>query len=266
MAIARDARAQGLRLAMDVRVLPGGERIAVDADRPMVAASLAKLPIMVAAFELAERGELDLEEPVAVCARDLVGGSGVLVHLGPGVTARWGDLVALMIIVSDNSATNLLLRRIGTRAVAEAAGRLGLVRTVIQNPLEVQRQPAPAPNTTTARDMAQLLSALVLGQAVSRRASARMVDLLTRQQDRSRLQSRLPDPASPWVGGPPRFVVGSKSGHITGIHHDVGFVLGPDTGFVLALLAEGMPADARRAAHILGTAARRVFDALWRES
>lgn len=264
-AIARDARTAGLVVSMEVRVLSTRERASVDADRPMVAASLVKLPVMVAAFEEAAWGRLDLDDRVTLTDEDLVGGSGVLVHLGHGVSARWRDLVTLMIIVSDNSATNVLLRRIGVDAVAAAAARLGLTRTVVRNPLQIQPVPSPAPNTTTARDMAQLLEALVRGQAVSHRASERMVDLLTRQQDRSRLQSQLPEATSPWIGGPSRFTVGSKSGHVTGLHHDVGFVLGPRAGIVLSILTEGMAGQPQQASALLGRIARRVLDKAGRD-
>ena len=86
-----------------------GEEIRFHADMPMEAASVIKLPIMAEAFRQREAGMMDFAMPVTIRQEDKLPSCGALTYLHDGVTVQAGDLVTLMIILSDNTATNLLI-------------------------------------------------------------------------------------------------------------------------------------------------------------
>jgi len=89
--------------------------IAYRAGETFPAASVIKLPILVEAYRQVDEGRLDLSERIPLRAEDRVGGSGVLKELEPGAALTLRDLLTLMIVVSDNTATNMVIDRVGWR-------------------------------------------------------------------------------------------------------------------------------------------------------
>lgn len=93
--------------------LPTGRTVAVRADQPMNTLSVIKLPIMALAFRDAEAGRLDLDGRHTVRPEEMRGGSGLLQTFQPGLQPTWRDLVTQMIITSDNTATDIVIARLG---------------------------------------------------------------------------------------------------------------------------------------------------------
>lgn len=210
------------------RNLVTGETLSRSARQPLIAASVIKLPIMVEAFRQAEAGLLDLNEPVTVSRADCLPSCGVLSSLHENVTLPWLDLVTLMIIVSDNTATNLLIQRLGINRVNDTMTALGLTGSRLNRKLfcpELSRQGIE--NYVTAQDVGLLLEKLYLGQVVSPKASRQMLDILSRQQLNGKIPFHL------HVKG---IQVAHKTGEDTGITHDVGVVYGPQP-FVVCFLS-----------------------------
>ncbi|HEX5992309.1 MAG TPA: serine hydrolase, partial [Thermomicrobiales bacterium] len=122
----------GGEVALAAMNLTTGEEVARNADRSMPTASVFKLPLLVEVFRQAATGALDLEDRVTLRAEDVVMGSGILRDFGPGLQPTLGDLAMMMVIVSDNSATNLLLDRVGGPRQVNATMRdLGLSSIVV---------------------------------------------------------------------------------------------------------------------------------------
>ena len=96
-----------------VKHASSGEEAAVLADEPFNSASVVKIPVMVLAYRLADAGRLDLDERVTLRAEDLRGGSGVLRYHDLGLAPTVRDLILQMVITSDNTATDLMIRRVG---------------------------------------------------------------------------------------------------------------------------------------------------------
>jgi beta-lactamase class A len=201
--------------------LADGSSLRRDAQATFVAASVIKLPLLVLALARSERGELDLAERVPVLADDVAGGSGVLLDLDAGLAPTWRDLLTLMIIVSDNTATNLVLARLGVGAVNDDLEALGMPGTRVAGPLQVdeaRRTPAQRAGETaitTAGDVHALLTrlddGLLLGEAATAWARGRLVA----QRFRDGVARLLDDPA---------LVVGSKGGWLRAARHDAGVV------------------------------------------
>ena len=109
-----------------VRDLDGGARLSLRGDETFPTASLIKVAVLVTLYDLAEHGQISLDDPVTLLSIDKVGGSGVLYNLHSGLTLSVRDAAQLMIELSDNTATNLLIEKITLGRVAAKMDSLGL--------------------------------------------------------------------------------------------------------------------------------------------
>ena len=103
-----------------VHHLTSGEQVLVRGHDTFNSASVIKIPVMVLAYQLADAGTLNLDERVPVTARDFRAGSGVLRYHDPGLQPTVRDLITQMIITSDNTATDLMIARVGGVAAVNA--------------------------------------------------------------------------------------------------------------------------------------------------
>ena len=200
-----------------VKNLVTGETFARGADVPVVAASVIKIPVMIEAFRAQEAGELRLDETHVLTDAERMPSCGTLkaMHTGIGMTLL--DLVRLMIIVSDNTATNILIRRLGIERINATLRELGCETTTLRR-LLFDREAASRglENTITAREMGMLLEKLFRGKIVSPEASAAMMDILLDQ----RLNGKLP-----FFLHARGIRIAHKTGEDTGVTHDVGVVM-----------------------------------------
>src|SRR5687767_6880276 len=108
-----------------------GERLHRRGDEPFSSASLIKVPVLVTVFDLIDQDSLSLDDKLTLLEIDQVGGSGTLQYMRPGLVLTVHDAAWLMTIISDNTATNLLVDRIAARRVWRKMEALGLPRTKI---------------------------------------------------------------------------------------------------------------------------------------
>jgi len=202
------------------------------------AASLIKLWLLVRGLQAAQSGEVALTERLLLRAADRVPGSGVLHELGEGLQPSWQDVLTLMTVVSDNTATNLVIGRLGLEALqawlttdwpqTRLVGRLQLPP---HERNEAQRHGER--NSTTADDVATLLGRLYRGELLDSVHTALALDILGRQQLRDILARHMPRDAA----GEPLYAALTKSGELSGVHHDAGLLLTPRP-LSVALLSE----------------------------
>lgn len=195
-----------------------GAGFSFQAGLPMVAASLIKLPALIEAFRAVEAGEADFEEKFILRPEDKLPSCGALKALHDGLAVTLHDLCALMIILGDNTAANLVIRRLGMDKINGTLHRMGARDSKLRRLLfDAEAAARGVENTVTAADMLRLLAALYRGEAVSPKASAAMLDILKDQ----RLNGKMPF----WL--PPGVACAHKTGEDGGITHDVGIVFGP---------------------------------------
>lgn len=213
-------------------------------DEPFYAASLIKVPIMVEAFQQAEAGRLDLDRERLTWTRaDQVGGDGVVRLLTPGTMLSLRDLITLMIVVSDNAATNLLIDRLGKDAIRQCLARCGMTGSSFHNKLSVVPVEREGVNTVTPRDMQHLFSLIARGQAVSQHACDQMVAILKENQDFTRAVKYLPWDEEGLTGERPPVQVAHKTGSVHGRSHDVGLFYLPHRTYALSILGKDLPDD-----------------------
>ena len=194
-------------------------------------ASLIKLPILAAFWEAAEAGRLDPSERTNVPAGTPVQGTGVLKALAPGLQPTWSDLATLMITVSDNVATNLIIDRLGMGTIQAWIDKAGLADTRLERRMmDRAAMSAGRGNWTSATDTETLLSAVAAGTCVSGEASRRMRRALEAQQIQDRLPRRVDDGVR----------VANKTGNFADVIHDAGIVTCPGGTLVIAVLTQGV--------------------------
>ena len=199
-----------------VKNLVTGETWSRGADVPVVAASVIKIPVMIEAFAQRERGELDFDEIHALRDEERLPSCGTLKAMHTGIEMTLEDLIRLMIIVSDNAATNIMIRRVGMDSVNATLRSLGCEKTTLNRLLfDSEASRRGIKNFITAGEMGMLLEALYRGQIVSKEAGREMLDILLDQ----RLNGKIP-----FFIDSMGIDVAHKTGEDDGISHDVGII------------------------------------------
>lgn len=178
--------------------LDDGDRISSRGDETFPTASLIKVGILVTLYDQVAKGRISLDDPVTVLRIDQVPGSGIVQFLHNGVTLSIHDAAWLMATISDNTATNLVLDRIGIRPVWDKMEALGLQHTKVHAKV-FKRYTSVAMDSsvkyglgvTTPNEMAHLFELLAAGKAVSPSADSAMLDILEHNDDQTLLQRYL---------------------------------------------------------------------------
>lgn len=259
-ALVAEGEAAGGTVAIVVRHLERGQLHLHAADVPFRAASTIKLPILAALHQAVAHGLLRLEDELTLRPEDQVSGSGVLQVLSPGARLPLRDLAELMIVVSDNTATNMLLARLGLEQVNACLQGLGLRGTHVGGPLQVIPVRSGGGNTVTALDLAELLTSIVRGRVVSWDACRRMVATLKRQQVNDALPALLPERGGAVLGAIPAWELAHKTGGISGHQHDVGVLYLPGQSIVVCVLTRDC-GDAGAARRLIARVGRAVWEA-----
>ena len=231
--------------ALDLR---SREWIAVNADDRFPTASTIKVAVMLEAHHQAADGRLPMDAAFTLRNADKVGGSGVLNGLHEGVSLTTADLVHLMIVLSDNTATNMLIERLGTARVNARLESYGIHDTKLFRPTFRDGRADVLPELerefglgmATPRDMARLLALIWDGKAVNRQASDAMLATLRRQQDRATIPRLLPSASGVSVGnktGTDEEKRPGPDGTKRHVRADVGIVSGPDFAYAVAIYA-----------------------------
>lgn len=231
--LAAEAARRGGRIAVVAMELVSGHRVSVGPDEVFTSASLIKLPILVTALRQAEAGTLPLSRRLRVDAAERVGGAGILTELADTEDISVRDLLTLMITISDNMATNLLIDAIGMDAVNASIAAAGLQHTQLRRTMmDTSARNQGRENRTSARDMARLLELIATGRELfGVDESYRLArDVLGRQQVNDLLPRHLPAGSA----------LAHKTGTLDGIRHDAGILsLDGEPVLVIAVLTQG---------------------------
>ncbi len=215
------------------------------------AASTIKVPIMIEAYRQSERGALSLDDRHELRDEDRVPGSGVLGHLHAGLDLTVADLLSLMIAVSDNSATNLIIDRVGLDPVNVTMQSLGMRDSILGRRILGHLPKAGDPeNWATPGDFSRAIQAIVNGDAAGAESCARMLETLEQQGEVRRISRFLP--AAPDIRW------GTKPGDLPGVVNDVGFVASDRGTLSIAVFTENLP-DLDSAERTIGEIARAAL-------
>ena len=213
-----------------------GRTVEIGADEEFETASTIKAYILAALYLQAGRGRASLDETITYRPEHFVDGSGMLRALGVGAALKVRDAATMMIICSDNIATNMVIDYLGLETINACIRELGFAHTVLHNPLHFDRYDKLG--TTTPRDYAALFARLAKGALVSPEASAEMLSIFRSQHYNAMLTAGFP----PYyldceeTGDPELIWVASKSGSMNACRNDGGIVHTPYGEYVIVLM------------------------------
>lgn len=213
-----------------------GRTVEIGADETFETASTIKAYILAALYLQAGRGRASLDQTITYRPEHFVDGSGMLRALGVGAALKVRDAATMMIICSDNIATNMVIDYLGLEAINACIRELGFAHTVLHNPLHFDRYDRLG--TTTPRDYAALFARLARGDLVSPAASAEMLSIFRSQHYNAMLTAGFP----PYyldceeTGDPELIWVASKSGSMDACRNDGGIVHTPYGEYVIVLM------------------------------
>ncbi|MDR3590056.1 MAG: class A beta-lactamase-related serine hydrolase [Negativicutes bacterium] len=220
--------------------------------RPMRSASLIKIFIMIEAFRQSADGRLNLDEKQPVTEDVQVGGAGPLEHAAPGTLKTWYELIDLMIVESDNTATNMLINRLTFAAVNAAIAGLGCRDTVLRRKMmDFVSAEAGRENYTSVGEMVSVLECLYRHRCLGPDRDETMLSILRGQQDKCKLPLLLPEGVQ----------LAHKTGELDGAEHDAGIVYGPSRHYAIVAMSDDLP-DALRGQRTIARLSRAVYDSL----
>ena len=167
-----------------------GHRVEMGIDEEFETASTIKAYILAALYLQASRGKASLTDLITYKPEHFVDGSGMLRALGVGAQLKVKDTATMMIICSDNIATNMVIDYLGLDQINQCIRELGFTHTVLHNPLHFDRYDKLG--TTTPRDYGALFAQVARGTLVSREASAEMLSIFRSQHYNAMLTADFP--------------------------------------------------------------------------
>jgi beta-lactamase class A len=226
-------------VAIYAKNLDSGATYSLRGDERVRTASTIKVPIMVTAFAQVAAGTLRWDQEVVLAKEKKLGGSGVLGELADGTRLTLRDAVHLMIVVSDNTATNLVLDLVSADAVNAQMDALGLTHTRALRkvggggPSRANDDPVNrlfGLGVSTPREMVTLLELLERGEVVGAEASREMIEVLKREQASDGIGRTLYD-----------VPIASKSGALDRLRSDVAIVYTRRGRIAMAITVDDMP-------------------------
>lgn len=225
-------------LGMFARNLATGEDVGLRADAVMPTASVIKVCVLCELYRQANEGVVDLHERREVTPDDWWGGSGVLKEFAPGVAPTVQDLARMMIVVSDNVATGMLVRLLGKERINQTMREWGLMQTELVWKLELGHDIRDYA-VSTPRELARLMELIASDAVLTPDACAAIRDHLSRQQYLDQIPRYLPyNPYGAYVGEPSQVTVANKTGFYRGVRADAAIVSARDVTFVIATMNE----------------------------
>ncbi|MDQ6831028.1 MAG: class A beta-lactamase-related serine hydrolase [Gemmatimonadota bacterium] len=257
--VARIDRAHDGVMGVVIRDLTSGDELLINADEIFPTASTIKIAVLAELYRQAKSGRVKLTDLYVVRAEDVVGGSDIVAGLTPGITRiTYRDLATMMVAVSDNSATNILIDRIGTDSVNAMLARFGLRETRLRRKMmDLKAAAEGRENTATPREIVALLDSLYRNRLVDSARTADFFAVLSTHKD-SYIPRLLPEEVR----------IANKPGWLEAVRNDCGIVFVPRRPFAICVMTtfDRDEHASERAIAEIGMAAYGYFDRVARAS
>ena len=246
-------------LGVAILDLTTGQKYFLHADEVLPTASSIKIAILAELYRQAQQGKIKLGDLYTLQSSDLAGGSGIAGALTPGVTRLTiRDVAVLMISVSDNSATNIIIHRIGIENVNALLDSLSLTQTRLRRKMmDVKAAGEGRENIATPREMVTLLESLYRGRVLNKPMTEDFFTLLSVHKE-SYIPRELPEDLR----------IANKPGELEGVRNDSGIVFTGSRPFAISVMTTYLrrEKDGGDAIVRIATAAYQMFDRLSRSS
>ncbi|GBC81352.1 Imipenem-hydrolyzing beta-lactamase [bacterium HR10] len=233
--------------------LVSGERFAINEDLVFPQGSAIKIPILMEVYKQAHEGRFRLTDRRRLEKAHVVGGSGILKEFGEGLSElSIYDLCVLMIVLSDNTATNMLIEMVGMENVNRTMAALGLTRTRLQRKMiDPAASARGEENLSTPAEAARLMEILYRGEFINREVCDQILAILKK-----------PKRTAVSAGVPSDVPIASKPGSIPGVSTEWAIVELRERPYVIVVMENyGMGEEAPAAFREIS---RTVYDYFWR--
>lgn len=204
----------------------------INGDKKVLSASTIKLLILAELMKKISENKFSLSDTIMIADSMKTGGDGVLKELNTGHHFTLKELATLMIIVSDNQATNILIDFLGMENINQLGKELDLKETFLgRKMMDAEARKKGYDNYTCADDISLLLKLIYQEKLINKEASQLMLDILLRQQQGERLQRYLPSDIK----------IAHKCGDLDNLENDGGIIWLGDRAYILVVLTNGMP-------------------------
>ena len=240
--------AQAQVTALMVNADTGEAMINLDMEKPVVSASTIKVAIMLHALERVEQGTLTLEQQLFIPEKEILPDTTVFEYGAQSMSV--GELIQWMIIESDNTATNALIRLLGMDRINEYCQWLGLTATRIERlMLDFDAVERGLNNYTSAKDQCNMFLALYHHSILTPELCAWAMDVLFGQRHKADFLRYIPD----------NIQVAHKTGSLDNLDHDSGIFLLNGVHFYLGVFVSDAPSNAY-AQQLLGRVGKMIYD------
>jgi beta-lactamase class A len=244
-------------MGVAIEDLSTGDHFFLHEDEVFAQASSIKITVLANLFLQAQTGKLKLTDLYTVQSSDLVADSDIMGGLTPGVTRlTLRDLATMMVAVSDNSAANVLIDRVGMTNVNAMLDSLGLTHTRLRRKMmDLQAAKEGRENISTPREMMTLLEAIYHGKVLNKEFTAEFFKMLSTNKDS-------------WIPRdlPADLKVANKPGSLEAVRNDSGIVLVEGRPYVICVMTSFLrnERDGEEAISKISLDAWRMFDRLSR--
>ena len=208
--------------------------------KPMRSASMIKVFILAAVMEKANLGELDIDEVLILKSSDKVGGAGILAGYSSGTELTLREVMELMITHSDNTATNILIDRLGMSAINEYIQRQGYGDTILRRKMmDYDAIAAGRENFSSVQDLGTFFTRLYNCECVSEKYDKIMIDFLVKQTDTDCFPAALPGKQ-----------IAHKTGALNGLYDDGGIIYSDAGDAVLVIMTENFTGEYNTIQHM----------------
>ena len=245
----------GDALGVVVRDIATGQRLEVNGDKQFASASVIKVPVMWEFYRRVSLGEVDPQALFTLHDSDKVGSSvydsGILREMHDGIQLTYQDILRLMIIISDDTATNIMLDLLGMEQITQTMKGLGLTNTIVQRRMmDYEKVARGIDNRTTANDMDRILNRILQKDTLPVSVHDVMLETLAKQQINTAIPLYMPSTLK----------IAHKTGSILdyGLEHDVGIIYNEKDQPVVAVSV--MSQHLRDNRIVIGTIAKMAYD------
>ena len=212
-----------------IKNLATGEKFSINENEIFPQASSIKIHILAELYHQADEHKIRLSDIVQLPSSVRVAGSGILNELGESsVSMSIRDYAVLMIVLSDNTATNLLNRQVGMENVNKFLRSQGAVKTKLQRMMmDMKAATEGRENIGTPKEVLMILEKLYHGEIVNKKASDEMLSILQKPKD-GPIRS----------GTPAEIIVANKEGDVEGVRCDVGIVYLPKAPYAICVMTK----------------------------
>jgi len=246
-------------LGVAIEDLTSGQRFLLRGNEVFPQASSIKIAVLAGLYRQAQSGKLNLNDLYTVQASDLVADSSIMGGLTPGITrVTLRDLATMMVAVSDNSATNVLIDRVGMENVNSLINSLGLANTRLRRKMmDLKAAGEGRENISTPQDMMVLLEGLFRGKVLGKAMTDDFFKMLSTPKS-SFIPRDLPEGLK----------IANKPGELEGVRNDSGLVFLANRPYIICVMTTYLrrERDGEEAIGKISAAAYRMFDRLARAS